>query len=88
MTAHCGRTPATGCLYDVRADPGEHHNLAADPAHAATFAALLARLDEAQKGVYSPDRYGTGGKSPLACQTAFAKYGDARGRPFWGPFLP
>jgi len=33
-------------LYDMRTDPGEHHNLANDPAHADTVKALRRRLDD------------------------------------------
>ncbi len=32
-------------LYDLRADPGEKHNLADDPAHGAIVADLIARID-------------------------------------------
>ena len=37
-------------LYDLQADPLERHNLAADPAHAATLAALRAEVDAWMKG--------------------------------------
>ena len=78
----CGRTAATGCLYDIYADPNEHVNLAR--AKPDVFAALLARVDELQEGVYSPQRSDPAGprQSPAACQAALGKYGG-----FWGPFL-
>ena len=76
MKQVCGRTPADGCLYDVYADPGEHHNLAASQPQ--RFAAMLAALDAAQKTVFSPQR---GLKDPEACVRGLARGG------FWGPFI-
>jgi len=38
------------CLFDVVSDPGEQHDLAADPAHASTVAALAARVAELGAG--------------------------------------
>ena len=36
--------PSRGCLFKLSEDPNEHHDLAADPAYAADFERLLARL--------------------------------------------
>ena len=83
---HCGDPAGTmfpqgpGCLYDIVSDPGEHVNLATQPAHAATKAALRALIAEAQAGVFNPRR-GTS-NSTLLCAAA----GAARG--FLTPFLP
>ena len=35
-----------GCLFDVKADPAEAHDLAADPAHADTMERMLRRYAE------------------------------------------
>eukprot|EP00937_MAST-01D_sp_MAST-1D-sp2_P006552 g6552.t1 len=39
ISVDCG---AAGCLYDIIADPTEHRDLAADPAHAETLANMTA----------------------------------------------
>jgi arylsulfatase B len=75
----CGRTPATGCLFNLREDPSEATSLAA--AQPAVFASMLARVDELQQGVYSPVRGDVA--DPLACTVALRDYGG-----YWGPFLP
>ena len=67
-----------GCLFDVRADPSERADLAADGAHAARRASmrrLLARLNE---DVFEPAR---GEESFAACEMAMAKGG------FYGPWI-
>ncbi|MEO1237441.1 MAG: sulfatase-like hydrolase/transferase [Planctomycetota bacterium] len=43
LTVYRGR-PDWGELFDLQDDPGEHHNLYADPAHAATRADLMQQL--------------------------------------------
>lgn len=74
-----------GCLYNIITDPGEHVDLARDPAHAATLAKLQARahaLDitaiEATKGK------GWRGQNDkqLACQVMERNGG------IWGPTQP
>jgi hypothetical protein len=72
----CGRTPATGCLFNVYSDPSESSNLAATQPE--LFMEMLARVDVLQASVYSPVR---GHKDPAAC----ARAAD-RGY-YWGPFL-
>jgi len=73
----CNRDPFDqGCLYNVFDDPTESINLASTMPD--LFNQLLARLDEIQLTVYSPDR---GRKSPRACEAA-----SKRGY-YWGPFL-
>ncbi|MEM8736880.1 MAG: sulfatase-like hydrolase/transferase [Planctomycetota bacterium] len=47
-------------LYDLRADPGEQHNLADEPAHANTLADLQTRLDAHVRT--TPFRFGEFGK--------------------------
>eukprot|EP01065_Artemidia_motanka_P050107 TRINITY_DN84_c0_g1_i1.p1 TRINITY_DN84_c0_g1~~TRINITY_DN84_c0_g1_i1.p1 ORF type:complete len:546 (+),score=187.82 TRINITY_DN84_c0_g1_i1:63-1640(+) len=69
----CGKK---GCLYDIFADPTEHHNLAdARPDDAARLVQRLAELNEAN---YNPKR-GSGDKA--ACAAA-ERYGG-----FYGPFV-
>ena len=77
MKQTCGRTPETGCLFDVYADEGEHNNLAAVKPD--VYNSMLAELNEVQKGVYSPMR---GTTDPAACEKAMGDYGG-----FWGPFI-
>lgn len=73
----CAREPETGCMYDIRKDPYEEHNLAA--AQPGVFQDLLAAVDAAQATVYSPKR---GGEDPAACRQAReSNWG------FWGPWL-
>jgi arylsulfatase I/J len=73
----CGRTPATGCLFDVLADPGEHVNLAEQAPD--IFSSMLRRLDELQEDVFSPVR---GLPDPRACAIGKDLYDG-----FWGPFV-
>jgi len=66
-----------GCLFDVAADPGEHHDLAGQqPARLALLQGILAQ--EAAR-VYDPDR-GAPGHAP--CRAAEAAGG------YWAPYLP
>lgn len=73
----CGNTSATGCMYDILNDPGEHANVAQRKPK--IFKEMLARIAEIQKGAFSPDR---GVQDPDACKFAIQKYGG-----FWGPFV-
>ena len=73
----CGRSPHTGCMFNVFDDPTERRNLAA--AQPARFAQMLARVDALQATVYSPVR---GDNDPRACDAAISRYGG-----YWGPFL-
>jgi len=70
---HC--TPA--CLFDIFADPTEHHDIAA--ANPTIVNNLLAKISDAQKNVFSPDR---GTVDPAACAAAKNKY-----KGYWGPFV-
>lgn len=78
MIATCGRTPATGCLYNVYEDPTEHVNLALKLPK--VFNGLLARVDEIQKGVYSPQR------ADSAYDNVACNYSLTHLHGFWGPF--
>lgn len=77
MVDTCGRTPETGCLFNVYEDPGEHRNLANEKQE--LFRSLLQELEVVNRSVFSPVR---GKKSAAACD-AVKRYGG-----FWGPFLP
>ena len=63
------------CLYNVRSDPHELHEVAAQ--HPGIVAELQALLELEKKGVWSPWR---GEADPAACEKALASG-------FWGPFL-
>ena len=73
----CGRKVSNGCLFDIFADPTETTSLADE--NEDVFNAMLARIDELQGGVYSPDR---GKKDKRACKVARDEYDR-----YWGPFL-
>eukprot|EP01006_Ploeotia_vitrea_P006676 TRINITY_DN14375_c0_g1_i1.p1 TRINITY_DN14375_c0_g1~~TRINITY_DN14375_c0_g1_i1.p1 ORF type:complete len:553 (-),score=61.32 TRINITY_DN14375_c0_g1_i1:1318-2976(-) len=73
----CGFRPEDGCLFNIKADPNEHVNLAKKMP--AKWHELYARVQELQKGVYSPNR---GWFDPLACKAAMYTYGG-----FWGPWV-
>jgi len=75
--AVCGRTPSTGCLYNVYDDPEEHKNLAATKPD--LYNLMLKELQMVQTGVYSPAR---GTDDNTACTQGLTDYGG-----FWGPFL-
>ena len=66
------------CLFDLGSDEGEAVDLAS--VEGGTFAGMLARVDELQATVFSPDR---GGTDPAACAAALGVYGG-----YWGPWLP
>jgi len=66
-----------GCLYELTADPTEHHDLAASMP--AVTKRMRARLDELNQRLYSPDR---GKGDPAACQVAEERFGG-----FYGPFV-
>ena len=72
----CGRTPGTGCLFDIFADPSESVNLAESQSE--LFMQMLERVDAIQSTVYSPHR---GHRVAAACDKA-----EENGW-FWGPFL-
>jgi uncharacterized sulfatase len=53
-------------LYDLRADPWELKNVAADPAQAATLAALRKRLDDWMRRQNDPGKIEDSAKAPAA----------------------
>jgi len=73
----CGNSSATGCLFRVETDPGEHENLAA--ALPQRWAAMMARLLAINATFFAPDR---GKKDPAACAAALGRWGG-----FWGPWI-
>lgn len=73
----CGKTPSTGCLYNILEDPGEHINLASQEPE--RFNKMIDRIAEINKGFFNPNR---GKVDPKACELAMTKYGG-----FWGPFV-
>ena len=73
----CGRTPETGCLFNVFSDETESFNKAS--VEVEVFERLLKRVDELQRTVYSPDR---GKKDKRACKAVRDDYGG-----YWGPFV-
>lgn len=82
-TVSCG-TPggvngSSGCLYNLDADPNEHNDVAADPAHAALAAELFAMLQTHNSTTFTPNR---GPVDPKACAAAVGVHGG-----FWGPWV-
>ena len=77
LPLHCG----AGCLFDVVADPSEHHDVAAEkPQVLARMQALMAQ--EAQT-VFHPDRGCNNNEcAEAACAAAVAAGG------YWAPYLP
>jgi len=77
MAETCGRTPATGCMYNLVRDPGEHVNIASK--FPIFFQQMIKKIDDMQKSTFNPDR---GNSDPAACKLALKKYHG-----FWGPFV-
>jgi len=75
----CGTIAAPTCLFNVFDDPTEHVNLAA--AHPDIVAAMAARLQELQAGIFAPMRGQPDNKD--ACYA-----GDVTWKGFVGPFAP
>lgn len=65
-----------GCLFDIYADPSESNNIAKE--NSELFYQMLARVDELQANVFSPDR---GFLNEEACKKAIEN------NYYWGPFL-
>ena len=76
LTQVCGRTPATGCLYNIYEDETERHNMAAREPQ--IYTTMMEAIAELEKGVFSPNR---GVDDGIACKQANTNGG------FWGPFL-
>jgi arylsulfatase A-like enzyme len=80
----CGdptKTKGAGCLFDVIADPSEHHDVAKQ--NPDVVAKMLALLKEDEKTWYNPDR----GCSKKECNQACCDAAIAAGG-FWAPYLP
>jgi len=73
----CGNTSATGCLYHIATDPGEHINLAAKQPE--LWHQMMARLLHINETFFAPDR---GSKDPAACDMATTRW-----KGFWGPWI-
>ena len=73
FVGHC----ANGCLYELRSDPLELHDVAA--LHPDRLKAMYARLEQEETTAFNPDR---GQSDPKACGKVLGEYGG-----FWGPFL-
>jgi arylsulfatase B len=76
VTQVCGRTPSTGCLYNVYEDPEERRNLAAQQPE--LYGTMMAAIKELNQGVFSPSR---GVDDGVACKQVEVNGG------FWGPFV-
>ena len=72
----CGREAERGCLFNLLTDPYESNSVATQETD--RFDRMLARVDELQTTVYSPER---GTKDPQACQVAKGRGG------YWGPWI-
>jgi len=74
FTTDCGG----GCLYNVEADPTEHHDLSSSPEYADLLFKMQTTLYELNLRNFNPDR---GSPALQACQTAAGLGG------FYGPFV-
>ena len=72
----CGNTSATGCLFHVETDAGEHDNLAVTKSD--VWHRMMQRLLEINTTMFQPNR----GKIDNAACVAAVKYGG-----YWGPFV-
>ena len=71
----CGNT---GCLFNIKDDPEERHNLASTMP--GTLKMMMEKMVKFNETYFNPSR----GKTwPGACDAVVDKYGG-----FWGPFLP
>ena len=68
---------ASGCLFNITADPTEHFDVADQFPDVVTE--LYARINAWQETAFSPDR---GSTDPAACEAAVTRWGG-----FWGPFI-
>lgn len=73
FVSHC----ANGCLYNLKEDPLERHDLSEKMP--SRLRKLHLKLEEYEATAFNPHR---GSIDPLACEYAVKKYGG-----FWGPFL-
>ena len=76
FVGHC----ADGCLYELRADPLERHDLAADAGQADRMKSMRTKLMAYEATAFNPHR---GPVAPAACDAALHAHGG-----FWGPFMP
>ena len=69
---------AVGCLFNVKDDPEEWHDLSADPDHAKLLDELRDTLAELNEGLFTPER---GLDAPGACRSGVDRGG------YFGPFI-
>lgn len=81
---HCPRAcPSTGCLFNIKTDPGEHVDLAASmPDKAAQLLSRARALDATAIEATQPAGWRGNKNSQQYCD-AMRKYGG-----FWGPYAP
>lgn len=72
----CGHA---GCMYNIKEDPLEHHDLASKKEYKDTLEMMQKKLNKYQETHFEPDR---GNVWPGACEAALNKYNG-----FWGPFI-
>jgi hypothetical protein len=79
-TPHGPSTATTGtCLFELTTNPDEDPSQDLAAYEPELFASMLARIDELQGSVFSPER---GDIDPMACTQAISVYGG-----YWGPWL-
>eukprot|EP00118_Oscarella_pearsei_P025457 m.308219 g.308219 ORF g.308219 m.308219 type:complete len:548 (+) comp43581_c0_seq1:478-2121(+) len=87
MTSPTGLKNATavdcglkGCLYNIKKDPEEYHDLANDPSMKTILTEMRETASTYYKGMFQPNRGYFG--DPKSCRVAFEKYNG-----FWGPWV-
>ena len=78
----CSAPYKTGCLFNVTADPTEHHDLWQEQPQ--QMARMLERLKEISRSRFDPNR---GPGDQRAC-AQMKKNADSQGRGYFGPWLP